>query len=125
MTVSIHFCICQALACPQSGTCLQNLAGICNSVCVWWLIMEWIPGWGSLWIVYPFVLAQNFVFVTPFMSNFFPIQRRNEVPTHWSSLFLIFLCFANWILGIRSFWANNYLSMSTYLMTSFVIGIPH
>jgi hypothetical protein len=30
---------------------------------------------------------------------FFPILRRNEVSTHWSSLFLIFLCFANCILG--------------------------
>jgi hypothetical protein len=26
----------------------QNFAGICNSVCIWWLIMGWIPGWGSL-----------------------------------------------------------------------------
>ena len=25
-----------------SGSCQQNLAGICNSVCVWWLIMGWI-----------------------------------------------------------------------------------
>ena len=39
----------------------QNLSGICNSVWVWWLIMGWIPGWGSLWIVHPFVLASNFV----------------------------------------------------------------
>ena len=32
----------------------QNLAGIFNSVCVWWLIMGWIPRLGSLWIVHPF-----------------------------------------------------------------------
>jgi hypothetical protein len=31
-----------------SGSFQQNLAGICNSVCFWWLIMGWIPGWGSL-----------------------------------------------------------------------------
>jgi H+/Cl- antiporter ClcA len=31
----------------------QNLAGICNSVWVWWLIMGWIPRWGSLWMVHP------------------------------------------------------------------------
>jgi hypothetical protein len=37
-----------------SGSCQQNLAGICNSVCVWWLIMGWTPGWGSLWMVHPF-----------------------------------------------------------------------
>ena len=48
-----------------SGSLQQNLAGICNSVWVWWLIMGWIPGWDSLWIVHPFVLAPNFVSVTP------------------------------------------------------------
>jgi hypothetical protein len=78
----------------------QNLAGICNSVWVWWLIMGWIPGWGSLWIVYPFFLAPKFVSVTPFVGILFPILRRNEVFTHWFSLFLIFLCFANCILGV-------------------------
>ena len=26
-----------------SGSCQQNLAGICNCVCVWWLIITWIP----------------------------------------------------------------------------------
>jgi hypothetical protein len=31
-----------------SGSFQQNLAGICNSGCVWWLIMGWIPEWGSL-----------------------------------------------------------------------------
>jgi hypothetical protein len=48
--------------------------------------MGWIPGWGILWIVHPFVLAPNFVSVTPFMGILFPILRRNEVSTHWSSL---------------------------------------
>ena len=108
-----------------TGSLQQNLSGICNSVWVWWLIMGWIPGWGSLWIVHPFVLAPNFVSVTPFMGILFPILRRNEVSTHWSSLFLIFLCFANCILGVLCFWANIHLSVSAYLMTSFVIGLPH
>ena len=31
-----------------SGSFQQNLAGICNSVCIWWLIMGWTLGWGSL-----------------------------------------------------------------------------
>jgi hypothetical protein len=26
------------------GSCQENLAGICNCVCLWWLIMVWIPG---------------------------------------------------------------------------------
>ena len=68
-----------------SGSFQQNLAGICNSVWVWWLIMGWIPGWGSLWIVHPFILAPNFVSVTPSMGILFPILRRNEVSTRWSS----------------------------------------
>jgi hypothetical protein len=77
-----------------------------------------------LWIVHPFVLASNFVSVTPFMGILFLILRWNEVSTHWSSLFLIFLCFANCILGILCFCANIHLSVSAYLSASFVIGLP-
>jgi hypothetical protein len=68
-----------------SGSFQQNLAGICNSVLVWWLITGWIPGSGSLWMVHPFVLAPNFVSVTPTMVVLFPILRSNEV---WSGAFL-------------------------------------
>jgi uncharacterized membrane protein len=106
------------------GSLHQNLAGICNSVWVWWLVMGWILGWSSLWIVHPFILALKFVSVTPFMGILFPILRRNEVTTHWSS-FLIFFCFANCILGVLCFWANIHLSVSAYLMTSFVIGLHY
>jgi hypothetical protein len=108
-----------------SGSFQQNLADICNSVLVWWLIMGWIPGWDSLWMVHPFILAPNFVSVTPSMGVLFPILRRNEASTLWSSFFLIFLCFANCILGILSFWANICLSVSAYHVCSFVIGLPH
>ena len=73
------------------GSLQQNLAGICNSVWVWWLIMGWIPRWSSLWIVPPFVLAPNFVSVTPFMGILFPILRRDKVPTLWTSLFWSFM----------------------------------
>ena len=64
--------------------------------------MGWIPGRASLWIVHPFVLAPNFVSVTTFMGILFPILRRNEVSTGRSFLFLIFLCFANCILGVHT-----------------------
>jgi hypothetical protein len=57
---------------------------MCNSVCVWWLIMGWIPWWGSLWMVHPFVLATNFV--TPFMDILFPILFFCFV------LFCLFVC---------------------------------
>jgi hypothetical protein len=108
-----------------SGSCQQTLAGICNSVWVWWLIMGWIPGWGNLWMVHPSDSALNFVSITPSMAILFPILRRNEVSTLWSSFFLIFLCFANCIVGILSLWANIHLSVSAYHVSSFVIGLPH
>jgi hypothetical protein len=43
------------------------------------------------------------------MGVLFPILRRNEVSTLWSSSFLSFMCFANCILDILSFWANIHL----------------
>jgi hypothetical protein len=62
-----------------SGSGRQNLAGICNSVWVWWLFIGRIPGWGSLWMILPSVSAPDFVSVTPSMGILFPILRRNEV----------------------------------------------
>jgi hypothetical protein len=50
------------------GSFQQNLAGMYNSVCIWRLIMGWIPRWGSLWMVHPFALAPNFVSVIPSMG---------------------------------------------------------
>jgi hypothetical protein len=76
-----------------SGSLQQNLAGICTSVWVWWLIMGWTLGWCSLWMVHPFVLAPHFVSATTSMGILFPILGRNDVSMHWSSFFLIFLCF--------------------------------
>jgi hypothetical protein len=64
--------------------------------------MGWIPRWGSLWMVHPFVSAPNFVSVTLSMGIFFPVLRRGEVSTLWSS-FLSFMYFDNCILGILSF----------------------
>jgi hypothetical protein len=104
------------------GSFQQNLAGIYNSVCVWWLIMGWILGWGNLWMVHPFVSAQNFDSVTHYMGILFPILRRNEVSPCWSSL--IFLCFANCILSVLRFWADIHLPVSAYQVCSFVIGLP-
>jgi hypothetical protein len=107
-----------------SGSLQQNLAGVCNSVWVWSLVMRWTPMWGSLWMVHPFIFAPNFVSATPSMDILVCILGRNEVSTHWSS-FLIFSCFGSCILGILGFWANIHLSVSTYQVTSFVIGLPH
>jgi hypothetical protein len=107
-----------------SGSFQQNLAGICNSVWVCWLFMGWIPGWGSLWVVIPSGSALKFFSVIPSMGVLFPILRRNKVFILWSSFILSFMCFANCILGILSFWANIHLSVSTYHVCSFVVGLP-
>jgi hypothetical protein len=71
------------------------------------------------------VSALKFVSLTPSMGLLFPILRRREVSTHWSSFFLSFMCFANYILGILSFWANTHLSVNAYHVCSFVIGLPN
>jgi hypothetical protein len=68
-----------------SGSCQQNLSGICNSVWVWWLYMGWIHRWGSLLMFLSSISALNFVSVTPSMGILFPIPRRSEVFTLWSS----------------------------------------
>ena len=83
-----------------SSSFQQALVGIHYSVWVWWLCMWWIPRWGSLWMILPSGSAANVVSITPSMGILFPILRSNEVSTHLSSLFLIFWCIANCILGI-------------------------
>jgi hypothetical protein len=87
--------------------------------------MGGIPRLGSFWIVTPLVSALNFVSVTPSIGILFSLLRRNEVSTLRSSFLLSFMCFANCILGILSFWANIHLSVSAYHVCSFVIGLPH
>jgi hypothetical protein len=87
--------------------------------------MGWIPGWGSLWMVHPFISAPKFVSVTPSKGVLFPILKRGKVSTLWSSFFLSFMCFANCILGILIFWANIHLSVGTYHVSPFVTVIHH
>jgi hypothetical protein len=65
--------------------------------------MGWTPGWGSVWMVHPFVSAPNFVSVTPSIGVLFLILRRGELSTLCSSFFLSFMCFSSCILGILSF----------------------
>jgi hypothetical protein len=108
-----------------SDSCQHNIVGICNSVWIWWLFMGWITRWDSLWMVIPSVSVPNFASITPSMGILFPLLRRIEVSTLWSSFFLSFMCFANCILGILSFWANIHLSVSAHHVCSFVTGLPH
>ena len=66
-----------------SGSFQQNFAGICNSVWVLWMITGWIPGRGSLWMVHLFILAPNFVSVTPSMGILFPILTLLHMPARF------------------------------------------
>ena len=103
------------------GSFQQNLASICNGVCIWWLIMEWGPGWGSLWMVHPFVSAPNFVSETPSMGVLFPILRRGKVSTLWSSFVLSFMCFTNCILYLGySKFLGKYPLISEYILCEFL-----
>jgi hypothetical protein len=60
------------------------------------LIMGWIPGYGSLYMVHPFISAPNFVSVTPSKGVLFPLLRRGIVSTLQSSFFLSFMWFLNY-----------------------------
>jgi hypothetical protein len=86
-----------------SGLYQQTLSGICNSVWVWWLYMGWIPGWGSLWMIFPSILAPNFVSVTPSMDILFPFLIRSEVSTFWSSFLDIFFIYISSVIPFPGF----------------------
>jgi hypothetical protein len=49
----------------------------------------------------------------------FPFLRRIEVSTRWSSFFLSFMWFVNWILGILNFWANIHQWLFYSLLCTF------
>jgi hypothetical protein len=108
-----------------SGSCQQALLGIRNIVWAWLLYMGWIPRWGSLWMAFPSVSAPYFVCIFAPVSILFPLLRRTDTSTLWSSFFLSFMRSVNCILGILSFWANSHLSVSTYHVCSFVTELPY
>jgi hypothetical protein len=64
------------------GSLHQNLAVICNNVWVWWLIMGWIPGWGSLWIVQqvPFLISPHILKTLWMQAHGLP----NQLPCEFS-----------------------------------------
>jgi hypothetical protein len=106
-----------------SGSFQQNLASVCNGVSVWKLIMWWIPGYGSLYMVHLFVSAPNFVSVTPSGGVLFPILRRGIVSTFQSSFFLSFMCLANCILYLgylcSIFWQTGFFGVVVFLFFCF------
>jgi hypothetical protein len=78
------------------------------------LIMGWIPGYGSLYMVHPFISAPNFVSVTPSMGVLFPLLRRGIVSILQSSFFLSFMCLGNCIL---------YLGYPDFLILATLTGV--
>jgi hypothetical protein len=106
-----------------SGSSHQALVGIHNRVCVWLLYIEWIPRWGSLWMVIPSVSVPHYVSVIHSIDVLLSLLRWIELFTLCSSFFLSFMCFVNFILGIlASGLTNIHLSVSAHHMYSFVIG---
>jgi hypothetical protein len=55
-----------------SGSCQQKLFRTCSSVWVWRLYMEWIPRWGSLWMVLPSISASELCLCNSFLGYFVP-----------------------------------------------------
>ena len=120
--VNILFCISRHWHSLTKDSYIRLLSeGSCwnlPNVWVWWLFM------GQSLDGRCFCLCYEHWYCNSFHGYFVPILRRKEVATIWS-LFLSFMCFANCILGILSFWANVHLSVSAYHVCSFVIGLPH
>ena len=82
LAVSICLCICQALAeslrrqLYQASVSKHFLESVIMSGWVWCLYMEWIHGWGSLWMAFPSVSAPHFVPV-------FSLDRSNSSLKIW------------------------------------------
>jgi hypothetical protein len=79
IAVSIHFCICQALAEPLRRQLYQapvskHMLAIHNSVWIWWLFMEWIPRWSSVWMVI------SSVSVRTYFQKLFLSKSGNQTP---------------------------------------------
>ena len=103
IAVSIHFCICQALAEYLRRQLYQSPVGSPIVSGFGGFLWDWSPGREfSGWSYLHSVLWT----LSPSMGMPFLLLRRNEVSTLYSSFFLNFMSFANYILGILSLWSN-------------------
>jgi hypothetical protein len=105
-----------------TGSLQQNLAGVFNSVN---LVADYgmDPRVGQSLDGPSFHLSSKLCLCNSFHGCFVPYSKK-EQSVH-TLFFLSFMCFANYILDILSFWANIHLSVSAYHVSSFVIGLPH
>ena len=90
--VSIHLCISklwQSLSGDSTNRlCHQALPVIHKSIHVWWLYMDWIPRWGSLWMAFPSVSTPQFIYIFPPVSILFTLLKSTKTSTFWSSFYL-------------------------------------
>jgi hypothetical protein len=121
MTVSTHFCICQALAETLRRQLYQ--APVIKHLLASIIVYGLDPQVGQSLEGHSFSLYFTICLCNPFHGYF--VLRRSEVSTLWSSFFLSFKCFVDCILGVLSFWTNIHLSMSAYHVCSFLIGLAH
>jgi len=83
LAVSIHLCICQALAealrrqLYQAPFGMHFLASAILSGFGGCMYMDWIPRWGSLWMAFPSASAPNFVSVFPPINIFVPTSKKD------------------------------------------------
>jgi hypothetical protein len=129
MTVSIHFCICQALASPHRRQLYQGLVSkillaytIVSELgaCLW----DGSQGVGGKSLDGPSFSPSSELCLCNSFHGYFVLPSKKEQSIH-TLVLLNFMSFANCILGILSFWANIHLSVRAYHVCSFVIGLPH
>jgi hypothetical protein len=125
LAVSTHLCICQALAEPlrrhlyQAHLSMHSLASTIVSALVD-SIWDGSPG-GTVSGCHCSTLCLHI-----FSSEYFVHASKKVQSTQlWSFFFMSIMWSVNCILGILSFWASIHLSVSTYHVCSFVIGLPH
>ena len=80
--------------------------------------MEWIPRWGSYWMVFLLVSVRQFVSVFLPVNILFPLQRSNEGSMLWSSFFLSFVWsgIVSWI-----FWTFGLIYIYQWVHTIWVL----
>ena len=69
-------------------------------------------------------IAALFIIARPFHGCFVPNSKKGQ-SDHTLVFILEFHVFCKLHLGYSKFWANIHLSVSTYCVSYFVIGLPH
>ena len=106
LAVNICLCICKALARPLRRQVHQ--APFSKHFLISTIVLGLVtvygmnPQVGQLWMAFPSVSVQHFVFIYTHESILFPFLRRIKAPTLWPFFFLSFMWSLNCILGILS-----------------------